>query len=227
MQIVDTDVLTPSFMDFSLPSEFAKSALYYCPQFGQFICNSDYQIERNGIDQYLLIYINSGSLCIRTDGMTAEAHEGEIALFDCRKPHCYWCPDKVDFYWFHFNGASSKQYTEYLTERFGLVHEKQPMIFRQRRSGLFRSDFTISDVICVLKNTEWVLTLSWGSKRMKQVLSSWNSSFLYSIARRKSESGSRVTVACLSPPFRSSQITYCYTGGFISAGATYPSRATR
>ena len=55
MQIVDTGVLTPSFMDFSLPSEFAKSALYYCPQFGQFICNSDYRIERNGIDQYLLI----------------------------------------------------------------------------------------------------------------------------------------------------------------------------
>ena len=52
----------------------------------------------------------------------------KIALFDCRKPHCYWCPDKVDFYWFHFNGASSKQYTEYLTERFGLVHEKQPML---------------------------------------------------------------------------------------------------
>ena len=52
MQIVDTGVLTPSFMDFSLPSEFAKSALYYCPQFGQFICNSDYRIERNGIDQY-------------------------------------------------------------------------------------------------------------------------------------------------------------------------------
>ena len=43
MQIVDTGVLTPSFMDFSLPSELAKSALYYCPQFGQFICNSDYQ----------------------------------------------------------------------------------------------------------------------------------------------------------------------------------------
>lgn len=60
--------------------------------------NRDYRIERNGIDQYLLIYINSGSLCIRTDGMTAEAHEDEIALFDCRNPHCCWCPDKVDFY---------------------------------------------------------------------------------------------------------------------------------
>lgn len=128
MRIVDTGVLTPSFMDFSLPSEFAKTALYYCPQFGRFICNRDYRIERESIDQYLLIYINSGSLCIRTNGMTAEAHEGEIALFDCRKPHCYWCPDAVDFYWFHFNGAGSKEYTEYLTERFGIVHESQPML---------------------------------------------------------------------------------------------------
>ena len=34
------------------------------------------------------------------------------------------------------------------------------------------------------------------------------------------EYGSRVTAACLSPPFRISQTTYCY------AGATYPCRAT-
>ena len=31
--------------------------------------------------------------------------------------------------------------------------------------------------------------------------------------------GSRVTAACLSPPFRSSQTAYCYTCGLISAGA--------
>ena len=36
----------------------------------------------------------------------------------------------------------------------------------------------------------------------------------------KMGNGSRVTVAWLSPPFRSSQIAYCYTGGSISAGAT-------
>ena len=30
--------------------------------------------------------------------------------------------------------------------------------------------------------------------------------------------GSRVTAACLSPPFRSSQITYCYTYGQLYAG---------
>ena len=38
--------------------------------------------------------------------------------------------------------------------------------------------------------------------------------------------GSRVTVAWLSPPFRSSQTAYCYTGRKVYAGATYPCRAT-
>ena len=36
----------------------------------------------------------------------------------------------------------------------------------------------------------------------------------------KKENGSRVTSACLSPPFRSSQTAYCYTYGLLYAGAT-------
>ena len=41
----------------------------------------------------------------------------------------------------------------------------------------------------------------------------------------KKRNGSRVTAACLSPPFRSSQTAYCYTYGLLYAGATYPCRA--
>ena len=45
--------------------------------------------------------------------------------------------------------------------------------------------------------------------------------------RFENGNGSRVTVAWLSPPFRSSQIAYCYTGELLYAGATCPCRATR
>ena len=45
--------------------------------------------------------------------------------------------------------------------------------------------------------------------------------------RFEKRNGSRVTVAWLSPPFRSSQIDYCYTGELLYAGATCPCRATR
>ncbi len=44
--------------------------------------------------------------------------------------------------------------------------------------------------------------------------------------RSEKGNGSRVTAACLSPPFRSSQTAYCYTDGLLYAGATYPCRAT-
>ena len=37
--------------------------------------------------------------------------------------------------------------------------------------------------------------------------------------RFEKEYGSRVTAACLSPPFRSSQTAYCYTYGQLYAGA--------
>ena len=37
--------------------------------------------------------------------------------------------------------------------------------------------------------------------------------------RSEKEYGSRVTAACLSPPFRSSQTAYCYTYGLLCAGA--------
>ena len=38
------------------------------------------------------------------------------------------------------------------------------------------------------------------------------------LRKQEKGNGSRVTTACLSPPFRSSQIAYCYTCGLINAG---------
>ena len=64
--------------------------------------------------------------------------------------------------------------------------------------------------------------------RIKLVLSSWDSIFLYFLGWRRSETGdrfdmgngSRVTIACLSQTIRSSQIVYCYTCGLFFTGAT-------
>ena len=122
MLISDPGVLPKSFMDFSIPSEFARSALYFSPQFGHFICDDAYRIERSFLDQYLLLYVCTGSLHIRYDGIETELQADQIGLLDCRQPHAYWCEDTVDFLWFHFNGCSSRAYTDYLYQRFGYVH---------------------------------------------------------------------------------------------------------
>lgn len=47
MKIVDKGVLDASFMDFSTPSEFARSALYYCPQFGHYEYLLSYRLKQS------------------------------------------------------------------------------------------------------------------------------------------------------------------------------------
>ena len=51
MKTVDTGVLNPSFIDFALPSSFARETLYYPIEFGDFFCDNSYAVERNYLDQ--------------------------------------------------------------------------------------------------------------------------------------------------------------------------------
>lgn len=132
MKIVDTGVLESSFMEFSIPSEFARRALYYCPQFGHFYCNREYRIKRNFLDLFLLIYVCHGAVTAETQGRTACAGQDQIILLDCRQPHQYYCSDSSEFLWFHFNGNSSSAYAEYLFEQFGIVYSGE-QIPRLRR----------------------------------------------------------------------------------------------
>ena len=97
MKIVDNGVLAPSFMDFSTPSEFARNALYYTPQFGHFICDRSYHIERSYLDQYLLLDVGKGALHLRGAEHEAVLEADQIGLIDCHVPHAYWCVDYVDF----------------------------------------------------------------------------------------------------------------------------------
>ena len=121
MKIVDTGVLGTSFMDFSIPSDFAKSALYYCPQFGHFYCTDGYNIAREHLELFLLVYMCGGSLHLEAEGRRDAASAGEIVLLDCRRPHRYYCSEGAEFLWLHFYGNASAPYTRYLIEQSGIV----------------------------------------------------------------------------------------------------------
>lgn len=120
MIIVDKGVLPPSFMDFSIPTDFARSALFYSEQFGHFVCDNNYRVERDYLEQFLLVYVNSGELHIRCENKAEIIGKDQIGLLDCRLAHAYWCENKVDFFWFHYNGAASEAYYSHLNSRFGL-----------------------------------------------------------------------------------------------------------
>lgn len=136
MKIVDSGVVAPSFMDFTLSTSFAKGALYYVPQFGHFYCTNAYHIAREHMDLFLLVYVCAGRLQLRTGGRDYIAETGQTALLDCRAPHEYFCTGDAEFLWFHFNGNSSAQYAAYLADRAGVVFPAEE--FHDLREGFDR-----------------------------------------------------------------------------------------
>ncbi|MCH1981931.1 AraC family transcriptional regulator [Ruminococcus sp. OA3] len=121
MEINDKGVMEPSYMDFTIPSDFARSALYCISQFGHFYCTPEYSVQRESLDLYLLVYVVNGSMSIETRGRKYAAFQDQIVLLDCHVPHKYCCRNSLDFLWFHFHGNSSRQYTEYLSSQYGII----------------------------------------------------------------------------------------------------------
>ncbi|MGM9617357.1 AraC family transcriptional regulator [Butyricicoccus sp.] len=119
---MDSGVYAPSFMDFVVPSNFAKRALYYALQFGHYYCDEQYCIQRDSLDQFLFVYVKAGQLWVETRGKTFVAERDQVILLDCHFAHKYYCKEPSEFLWFHFNGSSSLHYSEYLYEQSGLVH---------------------------------------------------------------------------------------------------------
>lgn len=120
MKIIDKGVLETLFIDFSQPSEFAKKALLYPGDFGHYICNGDYRIERESLNLFLLFYILNGNIFVKTKLFEVNAKAGEIVLLDCREPHIYGCANAGEFLWFHFNGVAASPYVEHLYEKCGI-----------------------------------------------------------------------------------------------------------
>lgn len=121
MKIIDKGVLDPSYLDFTIPSDFARNHLYWIPQYGHFYCNHDYSIRRSYLDLFLFIYVVDGSLQVESRGSAFTATKDQIILLDCHYPHAYFCNTYADILWFHFTGNNSQAYTNYLFEKNGIL----------------------------------------------------------------------------------------------------------
>lgn len=145
MQIQDKGVVTPSTMDFSIPSPFVRSALYYTPEFGHFHCTEIYRVERMHLDSSLLMFVRTGVFYAENCGQSARAQTGEILLVNCRQPHCYGCHEAGEFLWFHFAGITSAAYTEHLIQRHGLLYtgESIPPLERTFRNILAAGQYSM------------------------------------------------------------------------------------
>ena len=165
MRYSEPGVIGASFVDFTIPSDFAKNALYCCPQVGHFYCNEKYNIERDFLDMYLMFYVIKGELKIEVQGHCYTAGPDAIVLLDCHQHHRYYCEDSLDFMWFHFHGNSSAAYAEYLLQNDDIVFSGHQVKELRRTfnsilnlAGVLNVDehllsLNINNILCYLANS--------------------------------------------------------------------------
>jgi len=94
------------------PSAFAKSALYYIQEAGQFRTRPAYFTERENLDSYLVVYTTYGCGYLTYGDKKYTVTPGQLFFIDCRKYQYYKTdPEQLwEMVWIHFNGSSSQAY---------------------------------------------------------------------------------------------------------------------
>lgn len=114
-------VLPGSERFYSKLSNDTLRMFYYVTSCGHYFCEKGYRIDRSGIEQVILMYIEKGNLTVEYDGYHQVAKEGDIVLLDCIHYHYYSTPDYSEFYWIFFQGLNSFEFCDYLIEKNGPV----------------------------------------------------------------------------------------------------------
>ena len=119
----EQDILESEGIFVHTPSDFTKNNLFYIRLEALYTCGPRYEVRRTGLNSFLLFYIREGEMLFEYEGRTFTARKKDIVFLDCMLPHRYRALTRVSFYWFHFDGCSSRAYFDYF-------HENQWIFFR-------------------------------------------------------------------------------------------------
>ena len=104
---------------FQTPSENARRMLYYMTSCGYYYTDFDYRIQREDYGNFLLLYICSGRLSVRSENTTIVAKAGQVGFLNCHLPHEYHTIGNTEFVWLHMDGVNITQIYEQISKRYG------------------------------------------------------------------------------------------------------------
>ena len=108
MELLGDGLNKGSELFFYTPSGAAKRLYYYPLCAGEFFCNSEYEVNREQYNSFLLICVLDGE--IKSESLTVKG--GEALLVDCYKQHRYYTDTNAHTLWLHFDGANSRELFE-------------------------------------------------------------------------------------------------------------------
>lgn len=120
MELIGNGLDKGSHMYFYTASQSAKELLYYPIAIGDFLCNSDYNVERaTNYNSILVLCVLDGSITLVQDDNKLTAEKDELLIVDCYKPHNYFANMAAHTLWVHFDGNNSRLWFDEIKSRKG------------------------------------------------------------------------------------------------------------
>lgn len=103
------------------PSLQAEKTFFYPLFVGYFYYSSDYYLQRNSFDSFLIMYIKKGQCFVSQDSKTYTVNENQIIILDCYKPHSYYTNTGWEAQWLHFDGPLAREYYNLINNSIGCI----------------------------------------------------------------------------------------------------------
>ena len=130
MKVIEAFVSAESEQFFYNPSADTKKTFFYPTIIGRYTYLPGYEKSRNRFDNFLLMFIEEGSLNISVSGTTQKATIGNVVWLDCYQPHSYSSEKGARVLWMHFDGPEARRYFEYFHEKHkGICLPSNPLSF--------------------------------------------------------------------------------------------------
>ncbi len=103
------------------PSLIARQLFFYPLECGHFIYEPGYALNRETFDSFLLMYMERGSMNVKSGEFLGKLLTGQFLFLDCYQPHSYSAAEGCECFWCHFDGALARGYYGIATQHTGSI----------------------------------------------------------------------------------------------------------
>lgn len=104
-----------------VPSVAAYQMLFYPTIVGRFRYLPGYHLKRKAFGNYLIILVEEGSIQVHIHGTEYTAPAHSLVFLDCYSTQEYGSLHGATVLWMHFEGATSRQFYEHVSQNLGNV----------------------------------------------------------------------------------------------------------
>lgn len=127
MKSTEANILPQSDFFTYNASDTCKKMFFYPIYIGEFFYNDQYRLNRSNFNNYLIMFITSGSVKITTEGNSFIAHKDDVVILNCYKPHAYESITAFSALWVHFDSpTASLQYDAIVKNLGNVIRPRDP-----------------------------------------------------------------------------------------------------